>query len=116
MHDYMRLEIVKRARRLVSTVYRETLHFPAEERYLLVTQMRGCAHSIGANVAEGQAGTPAASSASFVGHATGSSYELEWHTVIAGDLGYLDPPNRDALMAEVIELKRMLYNFRASLG
>lgn len=115
MHDIRNTEVFRHARRLVRLVYVETRGFPEEEMYGLTSQMRRSANSIGANLMEGSGRNTIPQFRHFVGNATGSTYELEWHTLIAGDLTYLPPANRDALLAEIVSMKKLLYRFRQSL-
>ncbi len=77
--------------------------------------MRGCANSIGANLKEGSGRPTPGEFRQFVGYASGSACELEWHTLISADLSYLAPSNRDALLAEVIDMKKLLYRFGQSI-
>ena len=116
MHDYMRLEVAKRARAIVPLVYRITARFPRCEEFVLTRQIRSATHSIGATLAEGAGRNTSGEFRQFVGYAIGSAYELEWHCVSADQLGYLTPADKDELMPVVIELKKMLYGFRESLG
>jgi four helix bundle protein len=115
MHNIDDTEVYKHARRLALLVYQETATFPRSEQFLLVNQMRKCAVSIGANLKEGAGRSTAGELRQFVSYACGSSYELEWHALISGDLGYLAPNNRDALLSEIVTMKKLLYRFRQSL-
>lgn len=107
--------VFREARRLVKLVYLETRGFPKDERFLLVAQMRGCANSIGANLLEGSGRNTAGEFRQFVGYGTGSVCELEWHTMVAADLLYIDPATRDALMQAIHSMTRLLAGFNASL-
>ena len=115
MHNIDGLDVYRRARRLVRLVYEETRSFPADERYLLVSQMRSCAISIGANLKEGSGRNTPGEFRQFVGYACGSTCELEWHALISSDLGYLSPERAAFLMSEVIDVKKMLYRFNQAL-
>lgn len=77
--------------------------------------MRKAAGSIGANLMEGSGRNTLGEFRQFTGNATGSAYELEWHTDIAKDLDFLAAPNHAALQHEVIVMKKLLYRFRESL-
>lgn len=116
MHIYEDLHAIKRARRLIPIVYRETANFPTDEKYGLTKQMRSCAISIGANVAEGAGRITRGEFRQFVSQASGSAYELEWHTLIATDLHYLKPQVSRALQREVTDLKKILYGLARFLA
>ena len=87
MHRIDDLDVYKRARALVKRVYEITRAFPADERFLLITQMRGAANSIGANLKEGSGRPTIGELRQFVGYSSGSACELEWHVLISSDLG-----------------------------
>ena len=53
MKDFRDLRVWEHAHQLTLKIYRATGQFPREELYVLVTQMRRCSISIGANIAEG---------------------------------------------------------------
>ena len=115
MHDIRSTDVFRRARRLVRLVYEETRKYPRSELYGLTTQMRKSASSIGANLMEGAGRNTSGEFRQFIGNATGSAYELEWHTLISGDLGFLEPSNQQALLTEIIDVKKLLYRFRESI-
>ena len=115
MHDYTRLEVAKRARGIIPLVYRITARFPRSENYVLTSQMRDAAHSIGANLAEGAGRNTRGEFKQFVGYSTGSVYELEWHAISADELGYMLPEDKAQLMKDIVILKKLLFRFRQSL-
>ena len=78
--------------------------------------MRGCAISIGANLKEGSGRNTVGELRQFVGYASGSACELEWHALISGDLDYLRSPEYERLMSEIVDVKKLLYRFNESLG
>ena len=53
MQDFKKLTVWKKSHALVLDVYAKTAHFPADELFGLVAQMRRAAVSIPANIAEG---------------------------------------------------------------
>ena len=115
MRDIRGTEAFRQARRLVRMVYLETRAFPREERFLLVAQSRGSANSIGSNLLEGSGRNTAGEFRQFIGYATGSTCETEWHMLVAADLLYLRPANRDALLFEIEKMQRLLAGLNASL-
>jgi 23S rRNA-intervening sequence protein len=53
MKDFRDLKVWDRAHRPTLRVYKVSAHFPREELFGLISQMRRCSASIGANIAEG---------------------------------------------------------------
>jgi four helix bundle protein len=51
--DFEDLVVWQKAHRSVLKIYKVTMKFPSEEKFGLVSQMRKCALSIPANIAEG---------------------------------------------------------------
>ena len=98
----------QKAHRLTLDLYQVSRTFPREEQYGLTSQIRRCAASICANLAEGCGRGTARDFARFVQIALGSASELEYHLLLAGDLGYIDTDVHPRLETEVIDVKRML--------
>ena len=111
MGDYRSLKVWKRAHRLTLLVYQLTGSFPKSEQFGLTSQIRRSASSIPANLAEGCGRNSDRELARFSRIALGSANELDYHLLLARDLGYLDSPDHERLMREIAELKRMLAAF-----
>lgn len=90
MSDYKKLEVGKRALELTRMLYRSTDTFPKTEMFGLTSQIRRAAASINANLAEGCSRGSDRELARFVNIAVGSVSELEYHLVLARDLGSLN--------------------------
>ncbi|SRR6266545_1049430 len=108
MGPFRRLVVWQKAHQLTLAIYRVTKSFPDDERYGLTAQMRRCAVSIGANLAEGSARRSDKDFARFVLIAFGSASELEQHLLLVVDLEYVAKDLHVKLDADVIEIKRML--------
>lgn len=67
--------------------------------------------SAAANIAEGCGRRTEADFARFLQNALGSASELEYHLLLAHDLGYLQADEYAALDHQVTEVKRMLTAF-----
>jgi four helix bundle protein len=87
---YRELVAWQKAMDLVEVVYRLRNEFPREELYGLTNQMRRCAVSIPANVAEGQGRGIGREFRHHLRIANGSRQELETQFLIARRLGFLD--------------------------
>ena len=108
------LDVWKKAHRLVLEIYRITKDFPTEERYCLVSQMRRCAVSIPANIAEGFKKRTLKDKSNFYNISQGSLEELRYYIILTSDLGYL----RNSKVFESIfnDIGRMLYGLIKSLN
>lgn len=92
-------------------IYRVTKDFPREELYGLTTQIRRSCASIPANIAEGCGRGGDAEFARFLQIAMGSASELQYHLLLARDLGLLNDLDYERLSQETTEVKQMLTSF-----
>ena len=115
MKDYRQLKVWERSHRLTVTLYRVTARFPAEERYGLTSQIRRAAASIPANIAEGCGRDGDAELARFCRIASGSASELDYHLLLAKELGLLGDNSYRDLANEMGELRRMITTFLKKL-
>ncbi len=106
----------QRAHHLTLACYQVTRAFPKEERFGLVSQIRRCASSIGANIAEGCGRDTSKEFRRFVSIATGSVTELRNHLVLCRDLGILDGGDFADLDREAETVRRMLAGLLAKPG
>ena len=120
MRDFRKLKIWQRAHQLTLGIYRATAGFPKREIYGLTSQIRRASASIPANIAEGSGRHGDTEFARFLQIAAGSASELQYHLILAKDLGYLSAERFGELSAELEQLKRMLTIFiqrvRARIG
>jgi four helix bundle protein len=106
--DFKKLRVWEKARELAQVLYRETRAFPDSERYGLTSQMRRAVASVGSNIAEGCGRSGESEKARFFQIATGSLSELEFQSIIAGDLVFLGEEELDGILARINELGVML--------
>jgi four helix bundle protein len=108
MRSFRDLAVWQRAHALTLALYKVTRSFPRDEQYGLTAQVRRAAASVAANLAEGCGRRTAADFGRFVQIALGSASELEYHLILAADLGLLAPDTHAGFESAVIEVKRML--------
>src|SRR5580698_7228452 len=108
MKSFRDLMVWEKAHALALASYRGTAEFPKQEIYGLTSQIRRCSASIAANIAEGCGKRSNAEFQRFLHIAAGSASELEYHFLLAKDLGYLNETDYPLLSANVVEVKRML--------
>lgn len=111
MKDFRALKVWQKSHQTTLNVYRVTQLFPRDELYGLTSQTRRASASIAANIAEGCGRRTDADFARFLQIAMGSASELEYHLLLAFDLGFLEASGHQALTSDVTEVKRMLTAF-----
>ena len=102
MRDFRKLEVWKKGHKLVLSLYKATADFPSEERYGLTSQIRRAGVSVPANIAEGCGHKSDSEFARYLQLAAASATELQYHIILARDLGYLKPELYKEL-AETVE-------------
>ncbi|CAN5899100.1 four helix bundle protein [soil metagenome] len=110
MQDFRNLKVWRKAHQLTLDTYEATAGFPQRELYGLTSQIRRSCASVPANLAEGCGRTGDAELARFTQISMGSASELEYHLLLAHDLGYLDSEVHERLGGQTLEVKRMLSN------
>ncbi len=108
MKDYRSLKIWQAAHQLTLAIYKTTADFPREEMYGLTSQMRRCSASIGANIAEGCGRRGNREFLRFLQIASGSASELDYHLLLARDLGFLRDQNYRPIFSSLLDLRRMM--------
>jgi len=108
MKNFRDLLVWQKAHALILDSYRGTADFPRQEIYGLTSQIRRCSASIAANLAEGCGKRGNAEFQRFLHIAAGSASELEYHFLLARDLGFLPEQEYRHLDQRVIEVKKML--------
>lgn len=115
MGHYRGLEVWKLAHELTIALYKDTAQFPSSELYGLVSQIRRCAASIGANLAEGCGRRGDGELGWFVRIASGSANELEYHLLLAHDLGFLPDDVFVGRARTIDKIGRMLNSLLGSI-
>ena len=96
----------------IELTYAVTAHFPNEERYGLVAQMRRASVSIPSNVAEGHGVGAARWSLRYVRTAIGSSLELATQLEAAVRLKMVSREETQPLAASIDRVQKLLYGMR----
>lgn len=110
------LLVWKKSIDLVEQIYTFTKQFPKEELYGITNQMRRCAVSIPANIAEGSGRKNKAEFIQFLHIALGSASELETHLIISQRLGFLSSNSYDEIMNVLNEIIKMICGLINSLN
>ncbi len=115
VRDFRELKVWEKSHKLVLDIYEVTGRFPRQETYGLASQLRRCSSSIPANIAEGCGRSGDAELGRFMLISMGSASELEYHLLLARDLGYLHSQRYPDLSQRTQEIKRMLSTFITKL-
>ena len=108
VRNYRDLLVWQKGIEMVKGVYLLTGTFPRTERFGLVDQIRRAAVSIPSNIAEGHARQHEKEFRQFLHVSLGSLAELDTQLTIAAELGYVGGSDREALYAQIVELRRMV--------
>jgi four helix bundle protein len=115
MESFRKLKVWQRAHQLTLEVYRLAATLPDYEKFGLAAQLRSTAVSIGANIAEGCGRRNSCSGngeLSRFGHmGMGSATELEYHLLVARDVGFIPEAQHRVVEDETIQVQRMLSQF-----
>lgn len=115
MHQFKELLIWKKSRSFCSEIYSITSHFPSDEKFGIINQLRRASVSIPSNIAEGSSRGSNKDFARFLEIAIGSAYEIETQLLISSDLGFLKLEQLDVLIIQLEEIIKMVSKFRSTL-
>ena len=115
MHNYKELKVWEKGRALVKEIYLATQDFPTEEKFGLKSQLRRCAVSIPANIAEGSGRSSNKDFTNFLNIALSSAYELETEIILSFDLNYISKEHQDELIEKTQEIQKMIIGFQRTL-
>jgi len=114
--SYRDLQVWRQALDWAEAIYEATAHWPRDERFGLIAQVRRAAVSIASNIAEGAARRSTGEFIQFVGIARGSLAEAETQLLLAQRLNYLPVSDSQALLTASEEISRMLVALSVSLS
>lgn len=116
MHNFKELKIWQRSMDLAEEIFKATLAFPKEEKYELVSQLRGCAVSVPSNIAEGAGRATNTQFKRFLEYSMGSCNEIQTQVELAKRFHYLDELNAGRLIDEALQVYKMILKFYNSLA
>jgi len=103
VQNFKSLKVWQKSHELTLAIYKATANFPKDELYGLTSQIRRACASVPANIAEGCGRTGKAELARFLQVAMGSASELEYHLLLAHDLGLLRDGEYKLLENQAVE-------------
>jgi len=116
MDGHTKLPVWHAARRLLAEIYALTRALPAEERFVVATQLRRAAWSVSNNIAEGNARRGRAQLHQFLNRAIGSLAEVDSMVRILPDLYPIDQQRVATIEDLRIQLTRGLFGLLRSSG
>ena len=108
MRNYKKYSVWELGHEITLDIYQLTNGFPKEELYGMTSQMRRAAYSIPSNIVEGCGRESDAELKRFLIISQGSASELEYFTILAHDLGYLNKEDFDPILDKVDKVRRSL--------
>lgn len=115
IRNFKNLEIWKRSRNLVKTIYLLSDNFPDSEKFGLSSQIRRAVISIPSNIAEGSGRNSIADFKRFLDIAIGSLCEVETQLYLSYDLGFVNKEKAKVIVNEVIQIRKMIIGYKKSL-
>lgn len=108
MKSFRELKVWQKAHALVLDVYKRTADFPKDEFFSVAGEARRDGVEIAARIARGWGQRRNGDFPRFLFMAIGSATQLEYHLLLAKDLGLLAEPVEQELQSRVQELNAML--------
>ncbi len=110
--SFRSLQVWQKAHELVLQIYALSGRFPDHELYGLAQQIRRCAVSVPANIAEGFRRKGLGDKVRFLNIAEGSLEECQYYLLLTRDLGYGDTRE---LAVKSDEIRKMLGAYRRAI-
>ena len=108
IRNFRDLNIWSLGREIVLQIYKVTSHFPEEEKFGLVVQMRRCVVSVPSNIAEGFNRFQNREYRRYLYIALGSCAELETQVEICSDLLYINIELKNTLISKIQTESKMI--------
>lgn len=115
MQSYHELDVYNKSVNFVVLIYQVTRKFPSSELYALTSQIQRAAVSIPSNIAEGFDRNSLKDYVQFLHIAYGSTAEVETQLEIAFRLEYLNSQQKNQILAELINIRKMLHKLIISI-
>ncbi len=109
MADFKKLRVWTKAHALALNAERVAAEIRNAAHKPLRSQLNRAAMSIPTNIVEGRGKKTDRDFARYLGYALGSACELEYHIILARDVGAMSESDFDSLMRQVVDIKRMLH-------
>lgn len=111
MKHFQDLVVWQKAHILLLGIYKSTKKFPREELFVLTSQIRRAALSIGSNIVEGFKRSHSKESIQFYNMAAASLEEVKYQLIVARNLGYISPADYTRLESLADEVGKLLHGW-----
>jgi four helix bundle protein len=115
MGDFKKLMVWRKAHALALNVFRVASQMRGPGYAGLRNQMIRAALSVPTNIVEGHGQASPRDFARFLGYSINSTSELEHHLITARDLGGIAHSDFVSLLAQLVEVRKMVYGLLTSL-
>lgn len=113
--SYKNLKMWQKSHELVLGVYKHTMHFPAEEKFGLTSQLRRAALSVVLNIVEGYSRRTDGDLRRFLDISLGSLAEVDYLLELSFKLGYYARKEFEYLESLREECGKMLWSYRQKI-
>ncbi len=114
--DFKNLLVWQKAHALALHAHRVAMGIRRSHDMGLRSQIIRAAMSIPANIVEGRRQASEKEFARFLRIAINSGYELEYHLIVARDVGAISEADSASLLRELIEVRKMIHGLINRLG
>ena len=114
--DFRKLNVWKKGHALAVRVDKVASTIRTARHISLKSQLVRAAMSIPANIAEGRHQESERDFARFLRYSVNSAYELEYHLVVSQDVGAIPDDEASSMLAEAIEVRKMLHGLLNTLN
>jgi four helix bundle protein len=114
--DFKKLHVWQKAHALALHAHRVATGIRRSHDVALRSQIIRAAMSIPANIVEGRRQESEWEFARFLRIALNSGCELEYHLIVARDIGVMSESDSASLMREVIEVRKMIHGLLNKIG
>ena len=113
--DYRKLNVWRKAHALALNVHRVASRIRGSDYASLRSQLMRASMSIPTNIVEASGQESGKEFGRFLRFALNSTSELEYHVLVARDIGAIKRTDFDSLSAQTIEVRKMLHGLRKTV-
>jgi four helix bundle protein len=113
--DFKKLKVWRKGHALALNVHRVAVRIRGPDNASLRNQMIRASMSVPTNIVEGTGQRSQREFVRFIGFALNSSSELEYHLIVARDIGIITGSDFDSLLDQTVEVRKMLHGLQRSV-
>ncbi len=116
MREFRKLKVWQKAHKMMLDTYSAAAKIKRSPDLSLKNQIVRAAMSVPTNIVEGRAQRTDKEFSRFLGYSIASASELEYHLIVAKDVGAVPEAEASPLIRRVIEVRKMLIGLQRTLG